>query len=49
MDCNILYMLNKLGVQEGEACELVLVEIHHEQLVGWGEVRAFAGELSVKV
>ena len=26
-------MLNKLWVQEGEACELVLVEVHHEEFV----------------
>ena len=30
-----LDMLYKLRVKEGEAGELVLVEVHHEQLV-WG-------------
>jgi hypothetical protein len=42
-------MLNKLRVEEGEASELILVEVHHEQLVGGGEVCALAGELPVKV
>ena len=42
-------MLDKLGVEEREAGELVLVEVHHEQLVGGGEVHSLAGELTVKV
>ena len=42
-------MLDKLGVEEGEAGELVLVEVHHEQLVGGRKVHPLAGELPVKV
>ena len=42
-------MLDKLRVQEGEASKLILVEIHHEQLVGGGQVHALAGELPVEV
>jgi hypothetical protein len=42
-------MLNKLRVEEGKASELILIEVHHEQLVSWGEVCALAGELPVKV
>ena len=45
----ILHMLNELGVEEGEARELVLVEVHHEQLVGGCELCALTGELAVKV
>ena len=42
-------MLNKLWVEEGKASKLILVQVHHEQLVGGGEVCALAGELPVKV
>ena len=42
-------MLNKLRVEEGKASELILIKIHHEQLVSGGEVCALAGELPVKV
>ena len=45
----ILDMLNKLGVEEGEASKLVLVEVHHEQLVSGCEVCALTSELPVKV
>ena len=44
-----LHMLDKLRVQEGEASKLILVKIHHEQLVGGGQVHALAGELPVEV
>ena len=44
-----LHMLDKLRVQEGEASKLILVEIHHEQLVGGCQVHALAGELPVEV
>ena len=44
-----LNMLDELWVEEGEACELVLVEVHHEQLVGGCELCALTGELAVKV
>ena len=42
-------MLDKLWVEEGEASKLILVEVHHEQLVGGGEVCTLTGELSVKI
>jgi len=42
-------MLNELWVEEGESGELVLVEVHHEELVGGGELGALAGELPVEV
>ena len=42
-------MLYKLRIEEGEAGELVLVEVHHEQLVSGREVHSLAGELAVKV
>ena len=42
-------MLNELGVEEGESSELILVEVHHEQLVGGSEFCTLAGELSVKI
>ena len=44
-----LHMLDKLRVQEGEASKLILVEIHHEQLVSGCQVHALAGELPVEV
>ena len=46
---NKLNMLNELWVEEGESGELVLVEVHHEELVGGGELGALAGELPVEV
>jgi len=42
-------MLNKLWVEEGEACKLILVEVHHEQLVGGGQVSTLTGELPIKI
>ena len=42
-------MLDKFWVKEREAGELVLVEVHHEQLVSGREVHSLAGELAVKV
>ena len=42
-------MLDKLWVKEREAGELILVEVHHEQLVGGGELHSLARELTVKV
>ena len=42
-------MLNKLWVEEREARKLILVEVHHEQLVGGGQLGAHAGELPVKI
>ena len=46
---DFLNMLDKLGVKEGETGELVLVEVHHEQLVSGRQVHPLAGELPVKV
>ena len=42
-------MLDVLRVEEGESGELVLVEVHHEELVGGGEVGLLGGELLVEV
>ena len=42
-------VLHKLRVEEGEPGKLVLVEVHHEELVGGREVRLLGGELAVKV
>ena len=42
-------MLHKLRVEEGESGKLVLVEVHHEELVRGREVRLLGGELAVKV
>ena len=42
-------VLHKLRVEEGESGELVLVEVHHEELVRGREVRLLGGELAVKV
>lgn len=42
-------MLNKLRIEEGKAGKLVLVEVHHEELVSWSEIRLLRRELFVKV
>jgi len=42
-------MLDELWVEEGKASKLILVKVHHEQLVGGCELRALTGELPVKV
>ena len=42
-------MLNKFRVEEGKASELILIQVHHEQLVSGGEVCALTSELPVKV
>ena len=44
-----LDMLNKLWVKEGEAGELVLVEVHHEQLVRGRQGGGLLREARVKV
>lgn len=44
-----LDVLHKLWIQVREAVKFRLVEIHHEELVRWREVRFLAGELTVKV
>ena len=46
---DFLDVLDKLGVKEGEASELVLVEVHHEQLVSGRQVHTLTCELPVKV
>ena len=43
------HMLYEFWVEKGEACELILVQIHHEQLVRGGQLRALTRELAVKV
>jgi hypothetical protein len=47
--CIGLDVLNVFRVEEREAHEFRLVEIHHEQLVGWGQVRLLRCELLVEV
>lgn len=42
-------MLHKLRVEEGEAHELGLVQVHHEQLVGGRQLDLLARELLVEV
>ena len=42
-------MLYKLRVEEREAGELLLVEVHHEQLVGGRQGGDLLGEARVKV
>ena len=42
-------MLYKLWVEVGEPSKLILVEVHHEQLVSGGQNRPLACELPVKV
>ena len=42
-------MLDKLGVKEGEAGELILVEVHHEQLVCWSHAGGCSCKLCVEI
>lgn len=42
-------VLHELGVEEGEAHELGLVEVHHEQLVRRRQLRLLLRELLVEV
>ena len=42
-------MLHKFGIEEGEAREFVLIEVHHEKFVRGREVDLLGGELTVKV
>jgi hypothetical protein len=42
-------MLDELRIEKGKSGELVLVKVHHEQLVGGCELGALAGKLTVKV
>ena len=42
-------MLDKLRIKEGESEKLVLIQVHHEQLVGGRQVQFLRGELLVKV
>ena len=44
-----LHMLDELRVEEGEAGELVLVEVHHEQLVRGRQGGGLLREARVKV
>ena len=44
-----LNMLNELRVEEGEAGELLLVQVHHEELVGGGQLGRLLCELAVEV
>ncbi len=42
-------MLDEFGIEEGESEELVLIQIHHEELVGGRQVQLLGRELLVKV
>jgi len=42
-------MLDELGVEEGEPGKLILVKVHHEELVCRCQLRALARKLPVKV
>lgn len=44
-----LDVLDELGVEIGEPLELRLVQIHHEKLIRWSEIRLFGCELLVEV
>ena len=46
---NELDMLNELRVEVGEAGELVLIQVHHEELVRGRQVDRLPRELTVKV
>ena len=48
-DCRTLDVLDKLRVEEGEAGELLLVQVHHEELVGGGQLGRLVCELAVEV
>ena len=48
-DCWALDVLDKLRVEEGEAGELLLVQVHHEELVGGGQLGRLLCELAVEV
>jgi len=42
-------MLDELWVEEGEPGKLILVKVHHEELVRGCQLRALTCELSVKI
>ena len=42
-------MLHIFGVKEGESRELVLIQVHHEQLVRGRQVRLLGGKLPVEI
>lgn len=42
-------VLDEFGVEEREAQEFVLIQVHHEELVGGRQVQLFGRELLVKV
>lgn len=42
-------MLDVLGVQEWKARELRLIQVHHEQLVGRGQLYVLRRELLVEI
>ena len=42
-------MLDKLRVEIAEAGKVVLLHVHHEELVGGGQVDRLGGELPVEV
>ncbi len=42
-------VLDEFGIEEGESKELVLIQVHHEKLVGGRQVQLLGRELLVKV
>lgn len=44
-----LDVLHELGIEIGESEKLVLIQVHHEQLVGWRQVQLLVRELLVEI
>ena len=44
-----LDVLDELGIEEGESEKLVLIQVHHEQLIGWRQVQLLVRELLVEI
>ena len=44
-----LDMLNEFRIEKGESGKLVLVQVHHEDLVSRSQVRLFRGKLPIKI
>lgn len=42
-------MLDEFGIEEGESEKLVLIQVHHEELVGGRQVEFLGRELLVEV
>lgn len=42
-------VLYKFGIQEWEAHKFCLIQVHHEQFIGWGQICLLWGELFVEI